>query len=504
MVARETFAEGLGGNNPEWDAFSAPCVARVGSSFNLAFDGDVIENQALGYAGVFVAHAVTSASPSLEVLMTNLDTITVPSIGSNLDITMVGQPTVPALSQRGDKAWFINVTTQNTQVFLTKGPLTTDTPVIVCYEGMPVTGLGGDPIKKATAPFAIESFGTGANLDIGFHATTTTSTNGSSGIFRWDAQTSTVQVVQHTDDQVTGPSDLFFLIAGPSNSPFVAEFGGGVEGAFRATTTGPTGIGIWADNPASGVALVAKKDDSAFGTTSTFQEFRAPSVNSLGHVAFVGCLNPSCSDNGIWTTTSGSLSKIAAEPDESPDTTGAGSGEDFSSFSNPVLNESGAIAFRATILNESKQGIWRRGSEPGAVLKRILRTDDQLRGTPLVFSSFGEDIAIADSGEIAFTATLTDGKQGLFTTFQLGGTTKIVKIAKEEEFFLWDDVPTEEYRRIEDILFYPGAYAMGTTGFVHMMGSPAQPQAIGFVLKLAGIPSDPNERLALVLTTVEE
>lgn len=500
VIARQGESGGLGSGAGTWTAFSAPCVARVGTSLDLAFDGKTSM-----FSGVFVAHAATTTSgQNFEILSKTGDLIDVTGIGNDLLITMAGQPTVPALSQRGDKAWFINVTGQNTQVFLTKGPLTTDMPVVVCYEGMGVTDLGGDPIKKVTAPFAIESFGIGANLDIGFHATTTTSTNGSSGIFRWDAQTSTVQLVKHTGDAAEGTSDSYVFIAAPSNDPLVAEFGGSVHGAFRATTDNTAGanIGVWVDDPASGVPLVAKKGDTAIGASGTYQEFRAPAVNSSGKVAFVACTTANCSQSGIWTTTSGSLSKVTASSDDAPNSSGTDSTEDFDSFSNPVLNESGAIAFRATLLGGG-EGIWRRGTEPGAVLRRVLRTGDALQGSGVVFNSFGPDIAISDTGELAFTATMSDSKQGLFTTFQLGSSVKIVKIAKEDEFFLWDS-DTRDYRTILDILFYPGAYSMGTTGFVQMAGSPAQPQAVGFVVRLAAVPADPVQKLALVLTTVEE
>jgi len=332
VIAREGMSEGIADT---WSLLSAPCVARVGTSFDVEFYGTAITGT-VGYDGVFVKHAATTTTfPTIEILLTTLDTLSVTGLGMNLDVNLIFKLAVPALSQRGDKAFLARVAVPSTpsrMVFLTKGPLATDPLQVVAYETMPIPGMAGDSIEFITAPFGIEAFGSTTNLDIGFHATTTTSTNGSSGVFRWDAQSSSIQVVAHTDDDAPGTSDDFNLIAGPYNNPYTAEFGSGVRGAFRATTKNPgtSQKGIWTDDPVAGVSLVAKFDDIAPSSGSQlFKEFRAPAVNSLGQVAFRGCLNSNCTNDGVWTDATGTLDKVAVMNELSPDATGTQSSEAF-------------------------------------------------------------------------------------------------------------------------------------------------------------------------------
>jgi hypothetical protein len=483
-----------------WSSFEAPSVASVGTSFDVVFRGGTGT-----YTGVFVDRAVTTSTLPPSTLITTLDTITIPGLGSNLSIAFVSQGTQPGISSGGHTVFDINVALQTKQVLLTKGPSASDLLRVVSYEGMPFSGTPSGNVLVTASPRGIAP-----NGDVGFRASSTAAANGS-GMFRWSSQTSALQLVAHTDQDAPPYSNkLFNLIAHPTNQPYVAEFGATARSAFRAsmkTSSGmSSGQGIWVEDPVAGVAKVADTGDFADGTTQLlFTDFHAPAVNSAGEVAFRGCLSLNCSNDGIWTGQAGFNSLVALNSAVAPlpDGSTMGATETFADFSNPVMNENGDIAFRAVITGEHPEGIWRRASQIGAGLRRVVLHGDLLRGTNLEFVAFGPDLAISDTGELAFTATMSDDPHStlddelaLLTTFQLGNNPSFVKIVKVGEAF--DFTPTLQ-KVVANILFYPGAYPMGTTGFIHVDSSPALPQAIGFALTFDDSPSS----RALVLSTVE-
>jgi hypothetical protein len=491
MIARSTE------NDPQgnaWNLFEAPSVARVGESFDVVFRGG-----AGNYTGVFVDRTVTTSTLPPSTLITTQDTITVPGLGSNLDISFASQGTQPGISSGGHTVFDINVALQTKQVLLTRGPSASDLLRVVSYEGMAFTGA-----LSGTVLVAASLRGIAPNGDVGFRARSTATTNGS-GMFRWISQTAALQLVAHTNLPALGTVDLFNLIAHPTNQPYVAEFGDTGRGVFRATikassgSTTNTGFGIWLDDPVAGVSNVADTYTNAPGVLpqTKFGDFHAPAVNSTGVVASRGCLTAGCGDDGLWSGQPNSVSLVVRDGDLVPDENGVLTSDTFEDLSNPVLNEDDALAFRASTSGANPEGFWRRASQFGAGIRRVVRRNDLLRGTSLTFSTFGADLVIADTGELAFTATMSDGKVGLFTTFQLGSTLMIVKIAKEGEAF---DFTQTQTKLIKQVFFHPGAYPMGTTGFIHVDSVQEQPQAIGFALTFD---DPPQSSRALVLTTVE-
>lgn len=484
-------SDGSAPSNGAWGSLFVPSVAPVGTSFDVAF-GATYSVGTNDYRGVFVKRGVTTSTGQPTTLITSENSITVPGLGSDLTITFASQGVAPSISEAGDTAFNINVIPfQNKQVLLTRGPLANDPLRVVAYQGMPFSGSQSGSIQLAAVPFAISPDG-----DIGYRASTTTATGSQSGIFRWDSQTSGTQLIVHSGDEATGPTDEFNLIADATNGSFQAEFGDAARAAFRVTTTGASEKGIWADDPIAGVTYVASNLDNAFEVFPNvpFVDFHAPAVNSLGRVAFRGCMQGAiaCANDGIWSGSPGAINLVTRNTLDAPDSTGASTGDSFVDFSNPVLNEGGALAFRAQ--TSGYQGIWRRASQFGPQLKRVVKQGDLLRGTSYQFVSFLPDIAIADSGEIAFVAIMSDSRKGLFTTTQVGATSQLVKIVKELEAF---ELSAGQFKVIQDIVFHPGAYAMGAAGFIHAQSAPAQPQAIAFVLQF------PAGDEAVVLTTVE-
>lgn len=85
---------------------------------------------------------------------------------------------------------------------------------------------------------------------------------------------------------------------------------------------------------------------------------------------------------------------------------------------------------------------------------------------------------------------MSDGKDALFVTSELG---TIVKIAKVDETFLIGGTS----KTIAGINFIPGSSAQGNGGYVHELGVVNQTAAIAFVLSFA------NSDEAVVLSTIK-
>jgi hypothetical protein len=82
------------------------------------------------------------------------------------------------------------------------------------------------------------------------------------------------------------------------------------------------------------------------------------------------------------------------------------SGADFRTFGNPVVNDAGQVAFFAT-LADGRSGIF---SGDGGALTVDVRTDD-------VVQSFADAPALNNSGLVAVLGTLVGGTTGLFTAY---------------------------------------------------------------------------------------
>ncbi len=166
-------------------------------------------------------------------------------------------------------------------------------------------------------------------------------------------------------------------------------------------------LGIW-----SGNTLVARKGSQAPGTPGgvVFDAFWHPAINNAGQIAFRAILLTGSggvddtNDMGLW---SGST-LVAREGSQAP---GTPTGAAFEIFrNNPVLNNAGQVAFRASLRRGSggvdltnNNGIWRDST-------LVAREGSQAPGTPsgVVFNSF-DDPMLNDGGQVAFNATLRGG-----------------------------------------------------------------------------------------------
>jgi hypothetical protein len=122
-----------------------------------------------------------------------------------------------------------------------------------------------------------------------------------------------------------------------------------------------------------------------------------PDFNNAGTVAFDGEFRDT-GDGGIFIGNGGPVITIA-------DTSGP-----FSGFpgSTPIINDNGEVIFLAT-LDEGGIGIF-SGPDPAA--DKIIETGDPLFGSVVTdLPSNGTRLGLNDAGEIAFMASLADGRE---------------------------------------------------------------------------------------------
>ncbi len=220
--------------------------------------------------------------------------------------------------------------------------------------------------------------------------------------------------------------------------------------AFQATLTGSasSGIttsnnsGIWAGNPAGGLALIAQTgtpapDYTGLSSVGTFSTLSDPVYADDNAVAFLGTLAVSgtvttSNKTGIWATTSGTLALVARTGDNAPDVTGtaSASGPVFSVLTQFVLPDQGGVIILATlktgtggVTTTNNTGIWAVGTN--GLLTQIIRTGNALtvNGTVKIISglaifnapaaSTGQTRHFNNPGDLTFKATFTDGSTSI-------------------------------------------------------------------------------------------
>jgi hypothetical protein len=189
------------------------------------------------------------------------------------------------------------------------------------------------------------------------------------------------------------------------------------------------------------LANVAQLADPAPGTsrpfplgTALYTEFRPPTINDSGRIAFSASTNAGASVDsvgaeGIWTTSpSGALRPVALAGQSAPGTPTTFSiifGRNLSYDSIPVINDDGDVAFSATlsglIAGNLRVGIW---VERDGVVEKVAYESEFAPGSASTFERLDEPL-IDSAGRAAFTATLTDGKDGLWRETASGTLMKL-------------------------------------------------------------------------------
>jgi hypothetical protein len=241
-------------------------------------------------------------------------------------------------------------------------------------------GNGGPPMTIADTAGGVFSdlFGVSINPSemVAFHGALVA---GGTGTFTSNGVTLTT---------IADTSGIFSLFGTPSINPrgtvaFLAGFDSG-------------GVGLFTGN---GGPLTTITDSNS----GPFNFLSSPLINAGGIVVFMAGFPPD--DSGIFIGNGESVTTIA-------DTTGG----IFSSFGpRPSINARGAVAFIAS-LTTGELGIF---TGPDPVADKVITTGDSLDESFVTFvSTFHQ--SLNDRGQIAFSAALTDGRQGIYIATPMG------------------------------------------------------------------------------------
>ncbi len=164
------------------------------------------------------------------------------------------------------------------------------------------------------------------------------------------------------------------------------------------------------------LTLIARSGQQAPGTLPgvNFAGFSNRLMNDAGHCAFTGILTgfgvvQNVNDFGIWSNAGGSLNLVARTGSQAPDTPLGVAFDSFFAIDQFVMNAAGRVAFNAELRGAgvtpgvNGSGIWSQG---GGNLALVARAGSQAPGLPagVVFDVFNSQVAINDSGRVAFTA----------------------------------------------------------------------------------------------------
>jgi hypothetical protein len=259
----------------------------------------------------------------------------------------------------------------------------------------------------------------------------------------WSERLGSLALVARSGYQAPGtPSGVNFLGFDPA-----IALNDAAQTAFQADLTGSgvndaNNAGIWSEGSGS-LALVARSGSEAPGTPggTLFREFPdfPLKLNSAGQMAFLARLTGSgvdaTNDYGIWLESSGTLALIAREGEHAP---GTPNGVTFASdlgaesaiFYRPGLNNAGQVAFQASLSglgvdSSNDFGIW--ATDPAGVLQLVARKGESLELAPgdfrtvqgfylLANNVMGNSDGFNNLGQIAFSASFTDGSSGIFVS----------------------------------------------------------------------------------------
>jgi PKD repeat protein len=305
--------------------------------------------------------------------------------------------------------------------------------------------LSGDPAPGTAGLYFADVGLTSAQSDsIAFSALTTNpDPNLSVGI--WTAGPTGVNPVALAGDQAPGTGgrviQTFFAEPGtiPEQIPQAGELFAYLMDTFVLNQAGDVAFtayvnpldpldtyrdaGIWTRDSA-GLGLVALTDEIAPGTADApYLYFNHVNFNASGQVAFDASLDIAdpASDHGIWAGLPGSLNLIAREGDPAPGTVG----ETFGGLvMGPSLNDSGEVAFFARLRESGTDGVWAAAADGSLSLiaregetiqinsgdYRTIQLIEPFDGGMGGYSFFS---VFNNTGQLAFTATFTDGTTAL-------------------------------------------------------------------------------------------
>jgi hypothetical protein len=289
--------------------------------------------------------------------------------------------------------------------------------------------LSGQASPIAGRTFALTTLGAvaldyGNNGELAF-AATLQGGGGGRGLFR-ASTTGALSVIAATGNAAPGAGAGTFVDLG------IADINSSGQVVFSAATLGGTSTGGLYRQGAAGGALsaVVLHGQTAQGTgTGTFTTVGGQVLNDEGQIAFVGVVSGGSSDSGIYRTNSGSaLSAVALQGQTAPNT-GGGTFSSFGVSNLLVLNQAGQVAFRASINGgSSTAGLFRSSS--GTALTSIALQGDAAPGAGgNRYANLGT-ASISQGGQLAFQATLTGGANSVGVFIGDGRETLVVQLAQ--------------------------------------------------------------------------
>lgn len=226
----------------------------------------------------------------------------------------------------------------------------------------------------------------------------------SSGIFMWRA--GSLDPVALRGQVAPGTAGDVFLEFRRSRvsgffGPIINNTGDMVFRAFLDTVS-ERDDGIWFKN-SGGLTLIGREGDVAPASGGEiFGPITQVRLNDSGDIAFRASIEPRIANSGLWLGRPGSFLPVAITGEVAPETGGRTFG---SSMGGLDLNSLGNVAFTASLDGDlaDGEGIW-TGNATG--LKLIVRRGDEAPGTSgRTFFSFGV-ADFNDSGDLAFFSSL--------------------------------------------------------------------------------------------------
>lgn len=299
----------------------------------------------------------------------------------------------PLINDTGDVSFMAAVTGGTTDLGLFLDVEGAHSPVVLAGEDAPPGGTY-DPLTSDLDRHGLANTGAVAFLS--------TLSSAASGIFV-AAGASGTTVVDEGDTTPAGGSYAGFAHPGGSRAGhvvFVANIAGG-----------PPDLGIFLYQGAAG-SSVALSGDTAPGTEDgTFTDFYYPAVNVSGDVVFLAGMDSSGPLAGIFVDLDGELQPVALEKDPAPQ---SGGGTITGVPSPPAIASSGDVVFPADISGGgTSAAIYRYAAASQSLVPVVFAGHTAPDTGGESFTSFGA-VAANEAGQVAFQATLSDGRQGIF------------------------------------------------------------------------------------------
>jgi hypothetical protein len=210
---------------------------------------------------------------------------------------------------------------------------------------------------------------------VAFRANIGSSFGGGQGVFRYDNASTTTQITR------SGLESNFSTFLG---DPAINSSG---TVLFKATlVSGGNGLFLGSGGAITTIASFPSVSAGEIGGWSA--------INDSGVVAYLVIQSGSTT---VYRYADGTSTPVVA------------SGGVFTNVSNPSINSSGKIAFVGN-LAAGGQGIF---TGPDAVLDKVIQTGDPLFGSTVTGLAIGPR-AFNAAGQLAFYATLADGREGVF------------------------------------------------------------------------------------------